>query len=472
MTDIVFKTIWQSDELSQVRNTSQEQIRCKGDMSGVNLEHTKKEKKWLFTKKKKSVSFHGTERNKIIDDAQLSCPELRRSAASTNVSALNLSCDKESTDSAESLDSRKCQSPVVGAEGVKVHLASKQLNVSPCAIFLETVEKNKNATNSLKEYTRKLEGKHKKLENLLNKLECDRRTILCTSLFLEENCKQKATLEVEKDTLQQRPLAVEEKLMNLCQKVRKENTQWRDILRKESEGRLAGTSERKAGRQPGPGNPPLQILEQITRSMSDLRQALTSQLNEIKEKSNLPGTSSNLGEKEPNISPIMLESVRDSLDNVVDKYQSKTAHQRDRLKMLSQFDGKFEAFNQQWERTQQEHQRTTQMIHELKREVDSIANTSRRMFSAFDQIQENIHNLGHIKPLIENIQRLLERRKNQQSIEERYLRSINERSKQGEALQRMVDQAVLPLVETIRRCHHPFVCSDCSGNCKHKMIMP
>ncbi|XP_078387822.1 testis-specific serine kinase substrate-like [Cetorhinus maximus] len=464
MTEIVFKTIWQSDELSQLRNTSQEQIRCKGDMSGVNLEHTKKEKKWLFTKKKKSVSFHGTERNKIIDDAQLSCPELRRSAASTNVSALNLSCDKESTDSAESLDSRKCQSPVTGAEDMKVPWASRQLSVSPCAIFLERVEKSKNATNTLKEYTRKLEGKHKKLENLLNKLESDRRTILCNSLFLEENCKQRPTAEVVNDTFQQKSLAVEEKLKNLCQK--------HDNLRKESEDRFAGTSERKAGRQPGSGNPPLQILEQITRSISDLRQVLTSQLNEIKEKNNLPGTSSNHGEKEPDISPIMLETVRESLDNVIDKYQSKTAQQRDRLKILNQFDGKFEAFNQQWERTQREHQRTTQMIQELKREVDSIANTSKRMFSAFDQIQENVYNLGHIKPLIENIQKLLERRKNQQSIEERYLRSINERSMEGEVLQQMVDQAVLPLVERIRRCHHPFVCNECSGNCKHKMIMP
>ncbi|XP_067876116.1 testis-specific serine kinase substrate-like isoform X2 [Heterodontus francisci] len=446
MTEIIFKTIWQSDELSQVRNTSQEQIRCKGDMSGVNLEHEKKEKKWLFTKKKKSVSFHGPERNKIIDDAQFSCPELRRSAASTNVSALNLSCDKDSTDSAESLVSRKCQFPVSGAEDMKVPWATRQLNVSP--------------------------GKHKKLEKLLNKLEGDRKTILCDSLFLEKTYKQKHMAEVESRTLQQKSLVFEEKLKSLCQKVKKENLQWRDNLTKESEDRIAGTSGRNAGSSLGLGNLQLQMLEQIACSMSDLRKVLALQLNEIKEKNNLPSTSSNFGEKEPNIAPIMLESVRESLDNVVDKYQSKTAHQRDKLKMLNQFDGKFEAFNEQWEHAQREHQRTTQMLQDLKLEIDSIANTSQRMFSAFDQIQENVHNLGHIKPLVKNIQKLLEKRKSQQSIDEGYLSTFNQRSVHEEVLQQMVDQAVLPLVERIRRCHRPFVCNECSGNCKHKMIMP
>ncbi|XP_067830350.1 testis-specific serine kinase substrate-like [Heptranchias perlo] len=438
MTEIVFKTIWQSDELSQLRNASQEQIRCKGDMSGANLEHEKKEKKWLFTKKKKSVSFHGTERNKIIDDAQLSCPELRRSSASTNVSALNLSCDKDSTDSAESLDSRKCQSPDSGTEDMKVPWANRQLSDNP--------------------------GKHK-LEKSLNKLESDRRTILCNALLLEENCKQveKHIAEVENNTMRQKSLAIEEKLKTLCQKIKKDNLQWRDNLKRESEDRIAGTSERKTGRQLGPGSPQIQMMEQIARSMSDLRQVLMSQLNEIKEKSNLPGTSSNFGEKEPKVTPIMVENVRESLENVVDKYQSKTAHQRDKLKMLSQFNGKFEAFNQQWERTQREHQRTTQMLQDLKMEIDSIANTSKRMFSAFDQIQENVHNLGHIKPLIENIQKLLEKRKSQPSIDQGYLSPINQSSVHGQMLQQMVDQAVLPLVERIRRCHHPFVCNECNG---------
>ncbi|XP_072444407.1 uncharacterized protein [Chiloscyllium punctatum] len=407
-----------------------------------------------------------------------------------------------------------------------------------CAIFLDRVEKNKNATNSLREYTRKLEGKHKKLENLLNKLESDRRGMLDNSLFLEKSRKQKHTFEMENNALQQRSSAVEKNKKqkqtfemensalqqrslafeksnkqkhtfqmennafqqrssavekskkqkhtfemennalqqrssavekNLCQKMMKDDTQWRDNVRKESEDGLAATLEKRAS---SVGNPQLQILEKIARSMSDLRHVLTSQLNEIKEKSNLPSTSSNLIDKEPNISPIMLESVRESLDNVVDKFQSKTAHQRDKLKMLNQFDGNFEAFNQQWERTQREHQRTTQMIQELRTEIDSIANTSKRMVSAFDQIQENIHNLGHIKPLIENIQKLLERRKKQQRIEERYMSSINQRSMQGEVLQRMVDQAVLPLVERIRMCHYPFTCNECSGNCKHKMITP
>ncbi|XP_048377458.1 uncharacterized protein LOC125447241 isoform X2 [Stegostoma tigrinum] len=409
-----------------------------------------------------------------------------------------------------------------------------------CAIFLERVEKNKNAANSLREYSRKLEGKHKKLENLLNKLESDRRGTLYNSLFLEKSNKQKHTFEVENSALQQRSLVVEKSNRqkhtfeaennalqqrslafeksnkqkhtfevensalqqrslafeksnkqkhtfevensalqqrslavekNLCEKTTKDSAQWCDNVRRESKVGLAATSEKRAEKPSSAGNPQLQILEQIARSMSDLRQVLTSQLNEIKEKSNIPGTSSSLRDKEPSISPVLLESVRESLDNVVGKYQSKTAHQRAKLKMLTQFDGKFEAFNQQWERTQKEHQRTTQMIQELKTEIDSIANTSKRMFSAFDQIEENVHNLGHIKPLIENIQKLLERRKKQQSIEERYISSVNQRSMQGEVLQHMVDQAVLPLVERIRMCHYPFICNECSGNCKHKMVM-
>ncbi|XP_051898790.1 testis-specific serine kinase substrate-like [Pristis pectinata] len=441
MAEIVFKTIWQSDELSQLQKSNQEQSRCRGDMPGASLEHERKEKKWLFTKKKKSVSFHGTECNKIIDEAQLSCPELRRSAASTNVSALNLSCDKDS-DSGESWASRKLQSPLAGTEDLKALWSMRQLNGSPCANFLESIERRGNAASVLRDSTQKLQRKSKDFE--------------------------KHMAEVENNIMRQKSLTIEEKLINLCQKIKKNNMQWQDSLVRESEDRIAGTSEWKVGRQFGPGSPQVQTMEQIARSMSDLRQVLASQLNEMKVMGNPAGTSTGFEGKVPKDTSLLVDNVSESLENVADSYQSKASLQQNELTTLCQFHGKFEALHLQWERMQQEHQRTTQMLRELKKEIDSIANTSKKMFSAFDQIQKNIHNLGHIKPLIENIQKLLERRKSQRNTKPGYLSFTN----QGEVLQQLVDQAVLPLVERIRRCQRITGCSECSGKSKHKLIVP
>ncbi|XP_062919333.1 uncharacterized protein LOC134354331 [Mobula hypostoma] len=224
--------------------------------------------------------------------------------------------------------------------------------------------------------------------------------------------------------------------------------QWQNILTRELEDRITSISELKIRRHLEPGNSQKQLLVQIAQSMSDLRQVLTAQLNEMKGIGS-PATSMDFEGKVP----LQVVNVRES------SYQSKASLQHEEVRTLSDFQGKFETLSLQWERTQREHRHTTQMLRDLRMEIDSIANNSKKMFSAFDQIQKNIHKLSHIKPLIENIQKLLERRKNQWSTEPGYLSSIYQRPEQGEVLQQLVDQALLPLVERMHQPHHTFDCS-------------
>ncbi|XP_032869012.1 testis-specific serine kinase substrate [Amblyraja radiata] len=487
MAEIVFKTIWQSDEMSQLQKGSQEHTRSRGDMAEASLEHEKKEKKWLFTKKKKSVSFHGTECNKAVDDVQLSCPELRRSAASTNVSTLNLSCEKDSTDSSGSWDIRKMNAPLATTEDVRGMWSIRPLSGSPCVNFLESIERSKNAANVLKECTRKLQKKSKEVDQHM--------------------------AEVENNIARQKSLTIEEKLMNLCQRIKRDHMQWRERLVRDDDPGPAGIGSPLA-----PAGPQVQAIDQIARSMGDLRQALAARLSGAKEADSQAGAGTDAGREgrvpnatatgslgrvpnntaagnkgqepnntaagtgtgsfghvsntagnegqEPNTTELPTERVRGSVGSGLSRHQSQSWLRQDELRTLSQFQGRFEELQLQWERTHKEHQRTARMLHDLKSEIDTIAHTSKMLFSAFDQIQKNVCNLNHLKPLIENIQNLLETNRSQRNTEPGYLSSLDQSSVQGEALQHLVDQAVLPLVAKIRMCHLTFTCNQCCRKCK------
>ncbi|XP_064416536.1 testis-specific serine kinase substrate [Latimeria chalumnae] len=357
--------------------------------------------------------------------------QLKRSSATTNVSALNLAAElsQEEDEPSENVTTGSSMEGSCTSLEQTGHLCpgtpTEMEQQEPDEEILKSglVIKAKDSITTMKtradDFTQHIKRLQWKCDSVKEYLELSPQE----GSELEEHCSRLETScrvvedtvdEVEKKAaeLQQNSEALEHQLKLIYGHLKSEQktkTTWEELKEVLLESTVEQSSHPPTCDTTGTldqletSAPIQQATADILTSVDNLKRTLSSGMNRLNEFQRL---------EEENVSrppsPLnQLEDIRKSLVHLSGMYDKEKMKQKEMLGMLTHFNFRFEEFVREWERTQKQQLKIEQAVRELRSNTEDIVFIAKKTHSAFTQLKSELDTLKGMKPLVEKVSRQL-----------------------------------------------------------------
>ncbi|XP_029440318.1 testis-specific serine kinase substrate [Rhinatrema bivittatum] len=483
MTPVVFKTIWQCQEINQIGDQPCTDTKLLPEVPLTAEQQPKMEKLRMFVRRKKAVSFHGVETGKADDCMQWRL-QLKRSSACTNVSVLNLAeVDNETTESETTEDGSGSASENLGAllQPESEEEFAMETDFSKCLMkakdsitdltkrSADLSEHVKNLESECAALCENLELRHQEAEELETYYRKLEKTCQKVKKSVEDAEKKVSTLRESAQVLEERLNSLQEEVVVRQQLFAKYESQQKELEK------MAAVAARTARRSMAAAFSPAELAGAMasaedtwTRVLSkavDLMLTSTAGLQHSAEtqktwQSMEAGTPA---AEESKTVKSSLHPVREELGEPEGNQQEILSH-KELLRMVTHMCSRFDLFLPQWEQAQKEQALIAQSIQELQSNTDSVTTIMKRISCSFSQLQKDVESLWQMKPLTEEISRQLSGTKNLDLAEHAGLGRTGCPSPSGsttENLKQTMDQALVPVLEEIKLFNQRSTCTNC-----------
>ncbi|XP_059134497.1 testis-specific serine kinase substrate isoform X8 [Peromyscus eremicus] len=413
MASVVVKTIWQSKEIHEAGDPPvgvESRAQLVPEAPGGVTSPTKG-----ITKKKKAVSFHGVE-PRMSHEPMHWCLNLKRSSACTNVSLLNLAAmepDSSGTDSTTE-DSGPLALPGPPASPV-TPWAPEDPDITELLSGVNSgLVRAKDSITSLKEKTTRVNQHVQTLQSecsvLSENLERRRQEAeelegYCSQL--KENCR-KVTRSVEDaetktNVLKQNSALLEEKLRYLQQQLQDETPRRQEAELQELEQKLeAGLSRHGlSSATPNQGcSGPPGSPEESPRP-----RGLASSGWGMAPRA---GEGPSLTEQELQKVSTGLEELRREVSSLAARWHQEEGAVQEALRLLGGLGGRLDGFLGQWELAQREQAQSARGLQELRGRADELCTMVERSAVSVASLRSELEALGPVKPVLEELGRQLQ----------------------------------------------------------------
>ncbi|XP_042130504.1 testis-specific serine kinase substrate isoform X2 [Peromyscus maniculatus bairdii] len=413
MASVVVKTIWQSKEIHEAGDPPvgvESRAQLVPEAPGGVTSPTKG-----ITKKKKAVSFHGVE-PRMSHEPMHWCLNLKRSSACTNVSLLNLAAmepDSSGTDSTTE-DSGPLALPGPPASPVPPW-APEDPDITELLSGVNSgLVRAKDSITSLKEKTTRVNQHVQTLQSecsvLSENLERRRQEAeelegYCSQL--KENCR-KVTRSVEDaetktNVLKQNSALLEEKLRYLQQQLQDETPRRQEAELQELEQKLeAGLSRHGlSSATPNQGcSGPPGSPEEPPRP-----RGLASSAWGMAPRA---GEGPSLTEQELQKVSTGLEELRREVSSLAARWHQEEGAVQEALRLLGGLGGRLDGFLGQWELAQREQAQSARGLQELRGRADELCTMVERSAVSVASLRSELEALGPVKPVLEELGRQLQ----------------------------------------------------------------
>ncbi|XP_059941089.1 testis-specific serine kinase substrate [Mesoplodon densirostris] len=403
MASVVVKTIWQSKEVHEagdppvgVESRSQLVSEAPGGVTSPFKG---------IAKRKKAVSFHGVAPRMSYEPMHW-CLNLKRSSACTNVSLLNLAA-MEPTDSSGT-DSTVEDSGLLALPVLIPPRAPDDTDIMEILSWVNSgLVHAKDSITSLKEKTTRVNQHVQTLQTECSVLSenLERRRQEAEELEgycrqLKENCRKVTRsvedAEIKTNVLKQNSALLEEKLCYL---------QMQDETRRRQEAELQGLEQKL---EAGLSHHGLGLATQPPGCSSP-----PGSPDEPPRRRGLAlggwGMGPRAGEG-PTVSEQELQKVTAALEELRREVSSLTArwHQeegavQEALRLLGGLGGRLDSFLGQWERAQREQAQATRGLQELRGRTEELCTMVERSAVSVASLRNELEELGPVKPILEEL---------------------------------------------------------------------
>ncbi|XP_037056447.1 testis-specific serine kinase substrate isoform X3 [Peromyscus leucopus] len=422
MASVVVKTIWQSKEIHEAGDPPvgvESRAQLVPEAPGGVTSPTKG-----IAKKKKAVSFHGVE-PRMSHEPMHWCLNLKRSSACTNVSLLNLAAmepDSSGTDSTTE-DSGPLALPGPPASPVPPW-APEDPDITELLSGVNSgLVRAKDSITSLKEKTTRVNQHVQTLQSecsvLSENLERRRQEAeelegYCSQLkgprpdvLTQENCR-KVTRSVEDaetktNVLKQNSALLEEKLRYLQQQLQDETPRRQEAELQELEQKLeAGLSRHGlSSATPNQGcSGPPGSPEEPPRP-----RGLASSAWGMAPRA---GEGPSLTEQELQKVSTGLEELRREVSSLAARWHQEEGAVQEALRLLGGLGGRLDGFLGQWELAQREQAQSARGLQELRGRADELCTMVERSAVSVASLRSELEALGPVKPVLEELGRQLQ----------------------------------------------------------------
>nr|XP_033818191.1 testis-specific serine kinase substrate [Geotrypetes seraphini] len=502
MTPVVFKTIWQCQEINQIGDQPCTEIKLLPEVPEVPPTaepQPKMDKLRMFVKRKKAVSFHGVETCKADDSMQWHL-QLKRSSACTNVSALNLAEVDNETPESETTE----EGLGLASENLVAFLQREPDSEEENAMETGLSERLMKAKDSISDLTKRSANinQHMKIlesecaalcENLeLRHQEAEELEAYCNKL--EETCQKvsKSVEDAEKKVsmLKDNSLILEEKLNSLQEEMRQHELGSQESKQQETKTADTATYSKEIPFSPAdlpkatassedawtkeiPFSPA--GLPRATASSEDawtgaLSKAISLMVTsivglqhscELETQRIQPAAEAVIpGIEEIKMLTSTLNQIREGLE---ERHHKEILSHNEVLRIITHLCSCFDLFLPQWERAQMEQVLIIQSLQELQSNTDNVSTNMKRISTSFSQLQKDMDTLWQVKPLIEDVSRQLSGTKGFEMSEHSMLGLTGCSSTSlvtTENLKQTMEEAMIPLLEEIK-LFNQHTCTSC-----------
>ncbi|XP_035302476.1 testis-specific serine kinase substrate isoform X3 [Cricetulus griseus] len=413
MASVVVKTIWQSKEIHEAGDPP-EGVESRAQLVPEAPGGVTSPIKGI-TKKKKAVSFHGVE-PRMSHQPMHWCLNLKRSSACTNVSLLNLAAmepDSSGTDSTTE------DSGPLALPGPPVSPTTPWAPEDPDITELLSgvnsgLVRAKDSITSLKEKTTKVNQHVQTLQSecsvLSENLERRRQEAeelegYCSQL--KENCRKVARsvedAEIKTSVLKQNSALLEEKLRYLQQQLQDETPQRQEAELQELEQKLeAGLSRHGLSpATPSQGcSGPPGSPEESPRPRGLASSGWGMALR--------AGEGPSLTEQELQKVSSSLEELRREVSSLAARRHQEEGALQEALRLLGGLSGRMDGFLGQWEWAQREQAQSARGLQELRGRADELCTMVERSAVSVASLKSELEALGPVKPILEELGRQLQ----------------------------------------------------------------
>ncbi|XP_040592133.1 testis-specific serine kinase substrate isoform X2 [Mesocricetus auratus] len=413
MASVVVKTIWQSKEIHEAGDPP-EGVESRAQLVPEAPGGVTSPIKGI-TKKKKAVSFHGVEPRMSHQPVHW-CLNLKRSSACTNVSLLNLAAmepDSSGTDSTTE-DSGPLALPGPPASPT-TPWAPEDPDITELLSGVNSgLVRAKDSITSLKEKTTRVNQHVQTLQSecsvLSENLERRRQEAeelegYCSQL--KENCRKVARsvedAEMKTSVLKQNSALLEEKLRYLQQQLQDETPRRQEAELQELEQKLeAGLS--RHGLSPATPNQgcsgPPGSPEESPRPRGLASGGWGATLR--------AGEGPSLTEQELQKVSTSLEELRREVSSLAARRHQEEGALQEALRLLGGLGGRLDGFLGQWEWAQREQAQSARGLQELRGRADELCTMVERSAVSVASLKSELEALGPVKPILEELGRQLQ----------------------------------------------------------------
>ncbi|XP_051030214.1 testis-specific serine kinase substrate isoform X2 [Phodopus roborovskii] len=413
MASVVVKTIWQSKEIHEAGDPP-EGVESRAQLVPEAPGGVTSPIKGI-TKKKKAVSFHGVE-PRMSHQPMHWCLNLKRSSACTNVSLLNLAAmepDSSGTDSTTE-DSGPLALPGPPASPT-TPWAPEDPDITELLSGVNSgLVRAKDSITSLKEKTTRVNQHVQTLQSecsvLSENLERRRQEAeelegYCSQL--KENCRKVARsvedAEIKTSVLKQNSALLEEKLRYLQQQLQDETPRRQEAELQELEQKLeAGLS--RHGLSPVVPNQgcsgPPGSPEESPRPRGLASSGWGMSLRAAEGPS--------LTEQELQKVSTSLEELRREVSSLAARRHQEEGTLQEALRSLGALGGRLDGFLGQWEWAQREQAQSARGLQELRGRADELCTMVERSAVSVASLKSELEALGRVKPILEELGRQLQ----------------------------------------------------------------
>ncbi|XP_040592033.1 LOW QUALITY PROTEIN: testis-specific serine kinase substrate-like [Mesocricetus auratus] len=480
MASVVVKTIWQSKEIHEAGDPP-EGVESRAQLVPEAPGGVTSPIKGI-TKKKKAVSFHGVEPRMSHQPVHW-CLNLKRSSACTNVSLLNLAAmepDSSGTDSTTE-DSGPLALPGPPASPT-TPWAPEDPDITELLSGVNSgLVRAKDSITSLKEKTTRVNQHVQTLQSecsvLSENLERRRQEAeelegYCSQL--KENCRKVARsvedAEMKTSVLKQNSALLEEKLRYLQQQLQDETPRRQEAELQELEQKLeAGLS--RHGLSPATPNQgcsgPPGSPEESPRPRGLASGGWGATLR--------AGEGPSLTEQELQKVSTSLEELRREVSSLAAQRHEEEGALQDALKLLG---GRLDGFLGQWEWAQREQAQSARGLQELRGRADELCTMVERSAVSVASLKSELEALGPVKPILEELGRQLQNTRRggdhvlnlDRSAQGTCARCASQGQQLStESLQQLLERALTPLVDEVKQKGLAPACPSCQR--LHKKIL-
>ncbi|XP_051030215.1 LOW QUALITY PROTEIN: testis-specific serine kinase substrate-like [Phodopus roborovskii] len=480
MASVVVKTIWQSKEIHEAGDPP-EGVESRAQLVPEAPGGVTSPIKGI-TKKKKAVSFHGVE-PRMSHQPMHWCLNLKRSSACTNVSLLNLAAmepDSSGTDSTTE-DSGPLALPGPPASPT-TPWAPEDPDITELLSGVNSgLVRAKDSITSLKEKTTRVNQHVQTLQSecsvLSENLERRRQEAeelegYCSQL--KENCRKVARsvedAEIKTSVLKQNSALLEEKLRYLQQQLQDETPRRQEAELQELEQKLeAGLS--RHGLSPVVPNQgcsgPPGSPEESPRPRGLASSGWGMSLRAAEGPS--------LTEQELQKVSTSLEELRREVSSLAARRHQEEGTLQEALRLLG---GRLDGFLGQWEWAQREQAQSARGLQELRGRADELCTMVERSAVSVASLKSELEALGPVKPILEELGRQLQNTRRggdrisnlDRSVQGSCARCASQGQQLStESLQQLLERALTPLVDEVKQKGLAPACPSCQR--LHKKIL-
>ncbi|CAO2632763.1 Testis-specific serine kinase substrate [Lemmus lemmus] len=420
MASVVVKTIWQSKEIHEAGDPPAGVESCAQlvpEAPGGATSPTKG-----ITKKKKAVSFHGVT-CRVEPRMSHWCLNLKRSSACTNVSLLNLTAmepDSSGTDSTTE-DSGLLPAPPASpttpwapedpdftelVSGVNSGLVRAKDSITSLKEKTTRVNQHIQTLQSecsvLSENLERRRQEAEELEGYCSQLKGPRPDVLT-----QENCRKVTRsvedAEIKTSVLKQNSALLEEKLRYLQQQLQDEAPRRQEAELQELEQKLeAGLSRHGlSSATPSQGcSGPPGSPEKPPRPRGLTSSSWGMALRAAEGHS--------LTEQELQKVSTGLEELRREVYSLAARWHQEEGAVQEVLRLLGGLGGRLDGFLGQWERAQREQAQSARGLQELQGRTDELCTMVERSAASIASLRSELEVLGPVKPILEELGRQLQ----------------------------------------------------------------